>query len=247
MQPEIHILGLDLKSFGLLFALCFLAAGALLARRLRETGRPPDWAYEIAFSGLLGGLVGSRAYFIVQHWATTKNDLLGSIFGGSGLVWYGGAIGGTIGVLAWAYYRRMLNVALLDLCAPALAIGYAIGRCGCQVSGDGDYGKPSSLPWSMAYPHGEVPTSLTVHPTPIYETLAMGLLALALWKARDKLRPGALFAWYLVGAGLERLLVEFIRRNDVVLAGLTAAQLESVALLVAGSVWLLVGVRDRAR
>jgi phosphatidylglycerol:prolipoprotein diacylglycerol transferase len=108
----------------------------------------------------------------------------------------------------------MFNLQLLDLCSPALAMGYAVGRIGCQVSGDGDYGKATDLPWGMAYPNGAVPTTEVVHPTPIYETVTMGLLAWALWRARDAFRPGVLFAFYLTGAGLERLLVEFIRRNS---------------------------------
>jgi phosphatidylglycerol:prolipoprotein diacylglycerol transferase len=92
----------------------------------------------------------------------------------------------------------------------------------------------------MGYPHGTVPTppGVKVQPTPIYETAAMALLAYALWRLRDRVRPGVIFAVYLVGSGLERLLVEFIRRNKEVLAGLTAAQLESIAALVAGLVWL---------
>ena len=97
--------------------------------------------------------------------------------------------------------------------AVPLALGYAIGRIGCQLSGDGDYGKAWDGPWAMAYPHGTVPTHQTVHPTPIYETLAMGLVAYLLWRLRDRYRPGILFAIYLVCAGVERLLVEFIRRN----------------------------------
>jgi phosphatidylglycerol:prolipoprotein diacylglycerol transferase len=91
----------------------------------------------------------------------------------------------------------------------------------------------------MAYPHGVVPTTAVVHPTPIYETLSMGLVAWALWRARDAFRPGVLFAWYLVLAGTERFLVEFIRRNDPVVAGLTEAQLWSLVMLVAGLVWLV--------
>ena len=82
-----------------------------------------------------------------------------------------------------------------------LALGYGIGRIGCQLSGDGDYGKAWDGPWAMAYPKGTVPTTPTVHPTPIYETLVMGLLALGLWHLRDRVRPGVLFALYLVGAG----------------------------------------------
>ena len=114
------------------------------------------------------------------------------------------------------------------MAAPALALGYAIGRCGCQLSGDGDYGKPWNGPWAMSYPNGTVPTEQTVHPTPIYETLAMGLGAWILWQLRDRVRAGVLFALYLVYAGTERFLVEFLRRNTADSLGLTDAQLESL-------------------
>src|SRR3954453_14106519 len=174
MQPELHLGPLTLQTFGIMFSLGFIASGLVIARRLAELGKPIDWAYEIVLAGLGGGLVGARAYFVIQHWDTASDDLLGSIFSGDGLVWYGGAIGGTLAVLAWAWYRDFLGLALLDLAAPALALGYAIGRCGCQLSGDGDYGKAWNGPWAMSYPNGTVPTDHTVHPTPVYETLAMG-------------------------------------------------------------------------
>jgi phosphatidylglycerol:prolipoprotein diacylglycerol transferase len=239
---QIDVLGLHLQTFGIFFALNFLAWAALVARRLREIGKPVDWAYEMLFAALIGGLVGARAYYVIQNYDAVKGDLLGNVFSGSGLVWYGGLIGGVVAVLAWARWRGFLTLALLDLAAPALALGYAIGRIGCQVSGDGDYGKVSHLPWAMGYPHGTVPTppGVRVQPTPVYETLSMGLLALLLWRLRDALRPGALFGLYLVGAGLERFLVEFARRNEHVLGALTAAQIESLLLLVGGIVWLLV-------
>jgi phosphatidylglycerol---prolipoprotein diacylglyceryl transferase len=244
VYPEIHIGPLTLQTFGLMFALAFLAAGALIGKRLKEIGRPVDWAYEIAFAALLGGVVGSRLYFIVQNYDSVKDDLLGNLFSGSGLVWYGGAIGGAIAVLLWAWYRGFLGLALLDLVAPALALGYAIGRCGCQLSGDGDYGKPWDGPWAMSYPDGTVPTEQTVHPTPVYEALAMGFGAWVLWQLRDRFRAGVLFAIYLVYAGAERFLVEFLRRNDEVALGLTMAQWESLAMALAGVVWILV-VRRR--
>jgi len=185
-------------------------------------------------------VVGARAYYVIQNYSQVKHDLLGSIFSGSGLVWYGGAIGGAIGVIAWMRWRGVLELKVLDMCATALALGYAIGRIGCQVSGDGDYGIRSSLPWAMGYPHGTVPTppGVRVQPTPIYETVTMCLLALVLWRLRDRVRPGVIFALYLLGSGLERLLVEFIRRNPEVVAGLTAPQLESIALIVIGATWL---------
>jgi phosphatidylglycerol:prolipoprotein diacylglycerol transferase len=97
----------------------------------------------------------------------------------------------------------------------------------------------------MGYPHGTVPTppGVTVQPTPIYETVTMCLVAYALWRLRDRVRPGVIFALYLVLSGLERFLVEFVRRNSEVLAGLTAPQLESLGLLAIGLVWLAALVR----
>ena len=245
MQPDINVFGISIKTFGVCFALAFIASGATVHRRLIELGKSGEWAYEMVFAAVVGGLVGSRLYYLIQNYDDVKNDLLGNIFSGSGLVWYGGLIGGAIAVALWARWRGMFNLGLLDFAAPLLALGYAIGRIGCQVSGDGDYGIRSSLPWAMGYPHGEVPTpaGVTVQPTPIYETLAMGLVALWLWRARDRYRPGILFAFYLVLAGLERLLVEFVRRNEEVFLGLTAAQLESAGLLIVGLVWLALAAR----
>jgi phosphatidylglycerol---prolipoprotein diacylglyceryl transferase len=240
MKPEIQLIGISIKTFGVCFALAFLACGAVVARRLHELGKPVDWAYEITFSALLGGVIGARGYYLIQNYDQVKHDLIGSIFSGSGLVWYGGAIGGAIGVIAWMRWRGALQLWAFDMCATALALGYAIGRIGCQVSGDGDYGIRSHLPWAMGYPHGTLPTppGVRVQPTPIYETVAMCLLAYVLWKLRDRVRPGVVFALYLVGSGLERFLVEFIRRNKEVLVGLTAPQVESLVLLAIGLLWL---------
>ena len=243
MQPEINVLGLSIKTFGLFFALNFVAWGALVGRRLRELGKPVDWAYEMVAAALVGGLIGARGYWLLQN---HESFSVGSAFGGSGLIWYGGLLGGVVAVLLWARWRGFLTLALFDMAGPGLALGYAIGRIGCQVSGDGDYGRAWDGPWAMGYPHGTVPTApgVTVHPTPIYETLVMGLLAYVLWQLRDRVRPGVLFALYLVFAGAERFLIEFIRRNDAVALGLTAAQLESLSLFIVGAVWLfLVGRR----
>ena len=244
MQPEIQIGPLELKTFGLMFALGFLAAGAVIARRFDELGKPVDWAYEMTFSALIGGLVGARVYYIAQNWSDVHDDLLGNIFSGSGLVWYGGAIGGALAVFAWAWWRGFLGLVLLDVAAVPLALGYAIGRIGCQLSGDGDYGRPSDVPWAMSYPDGTVPTNEEVHPTPVYEALAMGLVAWLLWHWRDRFRPGVLFAIYLVLAGLERFLVEFVRRNEDTVAGLTTPQVESLVLMLVGAAWIAV-VRRR--
>jgi phosphatidylglycerol---prolipoprotein diacylglyceryl transferase len=246
MQPEIHLGPLDLQTFGICFALGFLVSGAVIGRRLHELGKPPDWAYELVFAALIGGLVGSRVDFLIQNWDEVSGDLLSNVFSGSGLVWFGGLVGGALGVVLWARWRGWLGLEMLDTCAVPLAIGYAVGRVGCQLSGDGDYGIESDLPWAMAYPDGTVPTTEEVHPTPVYETVAMGLVAVILWRLRDRFAPGILFGLYLILAGLERFLIELIRRNDSVVAGLTLAQLVSIAM-VAGGTALVLSRRGAAR
>ena len=238
MQPEIDIGPLTLQTFGICFAVAFLFAGGLVARRLKEIGEPPDWSYELIFCALIGGLVGARVDFLIQNWSDVSDDLAGSIFSGSGLVWLGGGIGGALGVVLWAWWRGFLGLQLLDLCAPGLALGYAIGRIGCQVSGDGDYGKSSDLPWAMSYPDGTVPTDDKVHPTPVYETISMLFVTWLLWRSRRRFAPGLLFAGYLVLAGVERFLIEFIRRNDELALGLTLPQLISLGMAIFGAAWI---------
>jgi phosphatidylglycerol---prolipoprotein diacylglyceryl transferase len=241
VQPEIHIGPLDLKTFGICFALAFLASGLLVGRRFRELGRPADWTYEMVFAALIGGVVGSRLDYVIQNWDKVSDDLLGNVVSGSGLVWFGGFVGGALGVILWARWRGFLGWQLLDAAAVPLAVGYAVGRVGCQLSGDGDYGTSSNLPWAMSYPDGTVPTTDEVHPTPVYETLSMGLAGVVLWGLRDRFAPGVLFGLYLMIAGVERFLVEFIRRNDEVVAGLTQPQLISLVMLGLGAA--LVAVR----
>jgi phosphatidylglycerol:prolipoprotein diacylglycerol transferase len=245
VQPEIGLGPLTLKTFGIMFALGFLGAGAVCGRRFKELGKPVDWAYEMIFAALVGGIVGARVYYLAQNWGDVNDDLFGNLFSGSGLVWYGGALGGAIAVFIWAWRRNFLTLALLDLAATPLALGYAIGRIGCQLSGDGDYGTPSDLPWAMSYPDGTVPTNDRVHPTPIYESISMALIAWVLWTLRDRFAPGLLFALYLVLSGLERFLVEFLRRNDEVWAGLTMPQIESLVLMLIGGTWFALASRRR--
>src|SRR6476646_5601464 len=137
VQPEIHLLGLSIKTFGVCLAFGFLAAGAVVARRLAEISKPVDWAYEMAFAAFVGGLVGARGYYVLAHTSELHGDTLGTLFGGSGLVWYGGLLGGAVGVLLWAWRRDFLGLTVLDGASVPLALGYALGRIGCQLSGDG--------------------------------------------------------------------------------------------------------------
>ena len=240
MQPELNVFGLTLQTFGLMLGIAFIVCGWLTARYLEEIGKPRDWAYEFIFAAIIGGLVGSRLWWVVENWDETSDDLFGSLFTGAGLVFYGGAIGGAIAVLAWSRHKGFWEGRTLDMGAAPLAAGYAIGRIGCQLAGDGDYGKPWDGPWAMAYPNGTVPTTEEVHPTPVYETITMLLVAALLWRWRHRWQPGTLFAVYLILAGAERFLVEFVRRNDDVLLGLTQPQLLSVVMMASGAIWLFV-------
>jgi phosphatidylglycerol---prolipoprotein diacylglyceryl transferase len=240
MQPEIELGPLTLQTFGLMMGLGFVAAGIAASRFLKEIGKPADWAYEMVFAALVGGIVGARLWWIAENWSEAQDDVLGSLFSGAGLVWYGGALGGAAAVLLWAWRRNWLTLQMLDVAAVPLALGYAFGRIGCQLAGDGDYGVAWDGPWAMAYPNGTVPTTEEVHPTPVYETITMFIVAALLWRWRHRWRPGTLFALYLFLAGLERFLVEFVRRNDEVLLGLTQPQIFSVIMMVAGATWLVV-------
>ena len=178
---------------------------------------------------------------MIQNWDEVSDDLLGNLFSGSGLVWFGGLVGGALGVILWARWRGFLEARLFDLAAPGLALGYAIGRVGCQLSGDGDYGEATDAAvgrWPT--PTAPCRTTEEVHPTPVFETLAMGLIALVLWNLRDRFAPGrpvraSTWCW----RALERLLVEFIRRNDAVVAGLTQPQLISLAMIALGAALLI--------
>jgi len=155
----------------------------------------------------------------------------------------------------------------MDAGSPAAALGYGVGRFGCFLSGDGDYGIPTSLPWAMSFPNGLVPTTERVHPTPIYELIVACVIAWILWRigarqivasttkqsgpasTRDKkkaesisgiaqLPNGSVFAAYLVLTGTARFLVEFIRINPRSFFGLTNAQAASLASVIAGGlIW----------
>ena len=241
VYPEIHLGPLTLQTFGLMFALAFLAAGALIAKRLREIGKPVDWAYEMGFSALAGGIVGSRIYFIVQNYDSVKHDLLGNLFSGSGLVWYGGAIGGALAVLLWAWYRRLprpgparplragAGARLRDrpLRLPALrrrrlrqGLERALGDVLSQRHRADRRNRPPDADLRDA---GDGARRL-------------GPLA----AARPLPRRRPLRDLPRSTPGAERFLVEFLRRNDDVALGLTAAQLESLGMMVAGVVWICV-------
>ena len=235
MQPEIDLGPVTIQTFGLCLALALVSCGLMAGKRLRELGLPSDWSYEVVFAAGLGGVVGAKVDWMIQNSDVAFDRGVIEAIVGPGLVFFGGLLGGAIAVCLWAARRDVLGWELFDLAAPAIALGYALGRIGCQLSGDGDYGVPTDLPWAMSYPEGTVPTDQEVHPAPVYELLVMGLVTVVLWHLRGRFAPGVLFGLYLVLAGAERLLVEIIRRNEAVVASLTLPQLISAAMLLGGS------------
>lgn len=243
MLPELGSIGpFTFYSFGLMIALAIVGGAAFLAIDLRQRGYDPSWAIEVAFAAGVGGFVGARIYYLIENWGEPGLGL----FSTTGIVWYGGVAGGFIGVFLWSLWRRVPVGITANLVAAPLALGYAIGRIGCQLAGDGDYGDLTALPWGMAYPEGTVPTTDIVHPTPVYETLASLVIFWILWRMRGRLpAPWALFGLYLVLAGLERFLVEFVRATPIVGGGLTAAQIISIALMAIGAVLVWKGWNTR--
>jgi phosphatidylglycerol:prolipoprotein diacylglycerol transferase len=230
-----------LPTFGPMVVAGFLAAHFVIKRELVRRGIGEELATNLITAAILGGLAGAKLYFVTFELppGATWETLLRSLFSGSGLTWHGGFLVAT-GAVMWTIARHGAPLAhTADAIGPGLAIGYAIGRIGCQLAGDGDYGVPTDLPWGMAYPDGVVPTTEIVHPAPVYETL-LGLAIFALlWRLREPLaqrRPGLLFCLYLVLAGAARFSVETIRLNPEVLFGLTGAQLFSLGLMTVGVV-----------
>jgi phosphatidylglycerol:prolipoprotein diacylglycerol transferase len=215
-----------------MMALAFVTAGLVLAWQLRKKGIDPQITYSFVIAAIIGGMVGAKVHYLIIH----PDQFREAVFSGRGLVWYGGLIGGTVGVTLVAWRSKFRVAVVADAVAPALAAAYAVGRLGCFLNGD-DYGKPSGLPWAMAFPKGEPPTTALVHPTQLYEILAsLVIFVILVWVLAPRLRRGGALFWsYLCLAGVERFLVEFVRTNQPVLLGLTQQQWISVGLLLVGA------------
>lgn len=223
-------------TFGILVAIAALSAYFVLGADLKRR-RLPDIADTIILVTALAGILGAKLY----HSLETPADFADQFFSRSGLAWAGGLIAGVLSLLWLARYYKISIPTMFEVAAPAAALGYAIGRIGCLVSGDGDYGIPTSLPWGMSFPNGLVPTMQRVHPTPIYEFLAGVVIFVYLWKlgGRSLLKPrpeGEVIAEYFIWTGLARFLVEFIRINPRSVFGLFSnAQLIAFLSMVAGA------------
>jgi phosphatidylglycerol:prolipoprotein diacylglycerol transferase len=244
MIPYLHIGPLSLPTFGLMVATGLLVAAYILQADFRRRGIRADAFLIIGIAGL-AGIVGARLYHALESPAEFFADPKSFIFTRFGFAWFGGFLGGFAALLMLARRDKIPTLTFLDACSPAACVGYAIGRIGCLLSGDGDYGLPTNLPWGMSFPNGVVPTTERVHPTPVYEFLAWMLIAYLLWRMGDRFlrenRPaGWIFCGYLILTGIARFLVEMIRLNPRSFFGMSNAQTASVASALLGIILVLV-------
>ena len=243
MYPTIIDFGpVGIHSYGLMLATAFITVVFVIQSELKRRGFVPELASTIVMAAAIGGIVGAKIYSALLDGQITFQEL----FSTSGLVWYGGFIGGCLAVIIVVLRSPNPFLPTIDIVGPTVVLGYGIGRIGCFLAGDGDYGPPSDLPWAMAFPNGTVPTDIPVHPTPIYETLLSCTFFGILWSQRRKFEatPGTLFGASLVLLGVERFIAEFWRITPRVLGWMSAAQLLSIAAFIIG-IALILWMRTR--
>ena len=239
IPDDLHIGPIPIHVFGICLALAFLAAGKIAAWEFARKGWDPEDASRALVYAAVGGIAGSRLWVIVESFGDFLQSPLDYLFTGKGFVFYGGLMGGAAAV-TWLFRRAGIRwLAGADAVAPAIAVGQAVGRIGCQLSGDGDWGVPTTLPWGMAYPHAVVgwpyAAGIRVHPTPVYETLLYTATFLVLWRLRTRPhRDGTIFGAYLILSATFRFFVECLRIEPVVAFGLTSAQLMAFLLVPVG-------------
>jgi phosphatidylglycerol---prolipoprotein diacylglyceryl transferase len=246
---------LQFTGFGIAVVMGFVLAQMIAQQEMERLGADPAPIADMIIGAVVGGLLGAKLYFVVVlgNWD--------ALFARGGFVFWGGLVGGAIGVLAIARWKKVSLVRTLDVGAPSLAAAYAVGRTGCWAIGD-DYGRPWDGPIATVFPEGAPPstagimssefgvqfppgtdpaTVVAVHPTQLYQVVLITIMFAIIWKLRrHRHREGWLFGVYLVLAGVERFLVEFVRAKDDVLSfGLTIAQVISIVAMIAGIAWLM--------
>jgi phosphatidylglycerol---prolipoprotein diacylglyceryl transferase len=236
MLPFVQIGSVSFALYGL-----FVSCGSLTAYHVsrinaRRYARPLGGVQGILtlLTIVVWGAICSKLYIVLDapgHFLTHPADLLHR----QGYTFYGAALGVMAISPLLARLNRMQTLELMDLLFPGVVLAYGIGRIGCFFAGDGDYGIPTELPWGMTFPHGLVPTSVAVHPTPLYEFGTSALIFVFLWSRGSRVRsPGDITAHGLLWTGLARFLVEFIRLNPPVLLGFRNAQLVALFSMTCG-------------
>ena len=237
MFPVLFRIGtFEVTSFGVMVAVAALVGVWLFRSELRRSGLPTD-AADAGTVGVVGGLVGAKLLWTLEH--AGEGPLTELLFSRGGLSWYGGLVGGVGAGLVYIVVRGWPIVPTLAAATPALAFGHLIGRIGCFLVGD-DYGRPTDLPWGVAFPEGLPPTTIPVHPTQLYEAIGLGVVGWLLLRWRRSGVPDRIvLGRYLIGAGTLRFVIEFIRVNERVVGIFSIAHLASLAAVSAGTALVL--------
>jgi prolipoprotein diacylglyceryl transferase len=273
MIPFLHLGPITIPTFGLMVATALLVSAYVLQwdfdRRRAQLQHLPgykgqrDEGFLIIGVAGIAGLIGARLYHVLESPSEFFADPWNLLFSRFGFAWFGGFLGGFLALIVMARRLKVPLLLFLDICSPAACVGYAIGRIGCLLSGDGDYGIPTSLPWAMSFPNGVVPTtgiwdpnghsgvcnkyglpeSCGVHPSPLYEFFVWLAIAAFLWhmgakSLRGPKARGEIFYNYLILTGIARFLIEFIRINPRSFFGLSNAQAASLLSILVGAVLL---------
>ena len=267
MYPELLRIGpFTISSYGFMLVVAFVTTYILIRRDGKLLGWPPELAQDIVFWAAIGGILGSKVYFLIERIGRGAGanllglwDVIAGIFTlspqrivdgiqnfGSGLVFFGGLLGGILAVTLLLRRKKMSWLSTADVLSPYLILGYAIGRIACFLAGC-CHGIPSELPWAMAFPEGAEPTTVPVHPTQLYEvTLGFIIFAFLYWYRPRARFAGQVFSLYLILAGMERFFIEFIRTNERYFLGLTGAQFFGIIIVGIGG-FLLYWLPRRSR
>jgi phosphatidylglycerol:prolipoprotein diacylglycerol transferase len=246
---------LPVPTFGLMVGVAFFVSLAVARREVRRKmpEQAPDFMDNVGYIGFFAGLVGARLFHALEYPAEFLANPVQMIFSRGGFSIFGGLVFSIVAATLYARWKRAPLAPLLDAGAPGLMLGYAIGRIGCQISGDGDWGiaadlaaKPDWLPtwlWAQEYVNNIAGVDIPppgVYPTPLYETVMAAIAFGVLWRLRFHAhRAGWLFCVYLLLTGVERMLIESIRVNakyNLFGMDVTQAQLISAGCIVAGLV-----------
>jgi len=228
--------GFPISTFGVMMAVGFLLSAWIVARRLGEYGLDPEFSSTILIYAMIGGVVGSKLYFAIDESLRSGHPFFELLLSRAGITWYGGLIGGTLLVTLATRLHGLPTRVVASCVATAAPFGQACGRIGCFLVGD-DYGRPTDLPWGVAFPLGAPPTDVPVHPTQLYEVAWLLLIGGLLWRRRGASR--FLFGEYLVAAAIGRFAIEFLRVNQPLALGFTQPQWIAIGLFTVGACgWL---------
>lgn len=238
MLPYIHLGHLGVPTFGLMLWLAAVAGAWIMDRGFRRARISADAVGMVAIA-VVAGIIGAKVWHVLDTPEEFRAAGWRVLWDTAGFAWYGGLTFGITALVIQGRWAKIGALRILDLGAPAAAVGYGIGRIGCFLSGDGCYGIVTRLPWpwGMSFPNGIEPTppGVRVLPTPLYELAAGLLIGWWLWRRAGKPHPvGLVLGQYLALSGLARFLVEFVRRNPKVFWGLSNAQLASLGAVIGG-------------